>query len=319
MHDVSRLPLLSELKRGDHLLRPDFDNFAVPEEFAPARYLADDAAIKSYCYAVDCYDPWYFEAVAPFGYRLAPSAMVLKELMWFYMTRYDRTLIRGFHQREAVRFHRPVPAGTELVFTGRNPRKYVRRGRGYLIHESEARDASGNLYVSQSNTELISMSVQREDDAPADVGSSHRIEPRWSPEARVVARASENPCIDDRLPEAVKRPDRAQVAVFSGIGDDFLNIHTDRRVAGEMEFAEVVVQGLMNVCWLSEELTRWSGGEWLSTGSMNATFLKPMLAGETTRLGSRVSEVDGGKIGLETCFTGTEGEVRAVASAVLGG
>ena len=157
--DLATLPDIADRKVGEHLRPPRFDEIRVGEEFAPVRYVADDAAIKAYCYAVDCYDPWYMRPVAPYEFRLAPSCMVLKELMWLYQTVYDRSRVRGLHQHEEAKFHRPVPAGIELIFTGRVTDKYERRGKGYFIHESEARDAEGRLYVSQRNNEIIEMSM----------------------------------------------------------------------------------------------------------------------------------------------------------------
>lgn len=82
-----------------------------------------------------------------------------------------------------------------------------------------------------------------------------------------------------RLTEGRILVDRVQSAVFSGLGDGFVDLHTDLGVAAEMGFPDLVVQGLVSVCWLSETLTRWAGPAWLSDGRVSASFLKPMLAG----------------------------------------
>ncbi len=316
MNEWPALPELSSRKIGPHLREPTFDGIVVPEETPPVRYVAGDAAIKAYCYAVDCDDPWYFRPSAPFGERIAPSAMVLKELMWLYQTQYDRARVRGFHQHEDFTFHAPVPAGAELVLTGRNTEKFTKRGKGYLRHVSEARDSRGRLYVSQVNTEIIDLSRQGVPD-DADTRERRRLSAAWNEAAPVSAALAGGPRAGMRLAARDIGVDRAQVAVFSGLADEFVNLHTSRAVAIEMGFPDVVVQGLMNVCWLSETLTRWAGAAWLCSGSMSASFLRPMLAGQRAAMRTMVTRADRDRIDLETRFVNAGGETQAIALSTL--
>ena len=110
--------------------------------------------------------------------------------------------------------------------------------------------------------------------------------------------------------------------MFSGVADNFENLHTRLPIAIEMGFADVVVQGLTTVCWLSEHLLRWAGPTWLSSGVLNATFLKPMLANQPLRLRAVVSgrtEEDGDKsIELEAWTLDEQGDKTAVATAYNG-
>lgn len=318
MTDWSSLPELSALKTGPHLREPAYDAIVVPEEAPAVRYVADDRAIKAYCYAVDCHDPWYFGPTERFGPRLAPSAMVLKELMWLYQTQYDRSRVRGFHQHEDVVFHAPVPAGTELILTGRNSEKFTKRGKGYFRHVSEARGRDGRLYVSQVNTEVIERSRPGVPDDP-DTRQGRRPTIGWDDGATVSASPSPVPQAGTRLAEGHILVDRAQSAVFSGLGDGFINLHTDLGVAAEMGFPDLVVQGLVSVCWLSEALTRWAGPAWLSGGGVSATFLKPMLAGRGAVVRTMVASASAeGAVELETAFVGEDGDTHAVAFSSFG-
>jgi acyl dehydratase len=312
----SALPELTSLKVGPHLREPSFDAMVVPEEMPAVRYVASDAAIKAYCYTVDCQDPWYFRAGEPFGQRIAPSAMVLKELMWVYMTRYDRARVRGLHQHEDFTFHAPIPAGAELILTGRNFEKFTKRGKGYFRHQSEARDRSGRLLVSQTNTEIIDMSRPGVPDDP-DTRKARRLTAAWNPAAPVSVSLAGGVAAGMRLQEGTISVDRAQAAVFSGMGDEFVNIHTSRAVALEMGFADAVVQGLMNVCCLSECLTRWAGPAWLSSATMAATFLRPMLAGQHAAIRTTIVQSGARGIELETSFVNAAGETQAVALSTL--
>jgi acyl dehydratase len=316
MDEWSALPELSSRKVGPHLREPTFEGIVVPEETPPVSYIASDTAIKAYCYAVDCADPWYFRVSEPFSERIAPSAMVLKELMWLYQTEYDRSRLRGFHQHEDFTFHAPVPAGAELILTGRNTEKFTKRSKGYFRHVSEARDRNGQLLVSQTNTEIIDLLRQGVPD-DADTRKSRHLSTAWNEAAPVSASLATGPRAGMRLAARDISVDRAQAAVFSGLADEFVNLHTSRAVAAEMGFPEVVVQGLMNVCYLSECLTRWAGDAWLCSGSMSASFLKPMLAGQRATIRTMVARTDRGCIDLETSFVNVEGEVQAIALSTL--
>lgn len=316
--DWSELPVLSTLKTGPHLREPTYDAILVPEEAPAVRYIADDRAIKAYCYAVDCHDPWYFGPTDRFGPRLAPGAMVLKELMWLYQTQYDRSRVRGFHQHEDVVFHAPVPAGTELILTGRNTEKFTKRGKGYFRHVSEARGRDGRLYVSQVNTEIIERSRPGVPDDP-DTRQGRRPTIGWNDAAAVSAGLPPLPQAGMRLEEERILIDRAQSAVFSGLGDGFVNLHTDLGVAAEMGFPDLVVQGLVSVCHLSETLTRWAGPAWLSGGRLSASFLKPMLAGRGAAVRTMVAAAaPDGTVELETAFVGDDGDTHAVAFSRVG-
>lgn len=316
MNSWTSVPDLASQKKGPHLREPSFDGIIVPEETPPVRYVASDAAIKAYCYTVGCTDPWYFGATASFGEQIAPSAMILKELMWLYQTQYDRARVRGFHQHEDFTFHAPVRAGTELNLTGRNTEKFTKRGKGYFRHVSEARDRQGRLYVSQINTEIIELARPGVPD-DADTRESRRPALAWDDTAPVSASLTDAPKPGVRLEVHDMSFDRAQLAVFSGLFDDFINLHTDRTVAAEMGFPEVVVQGLMSVCTLSEILTRWAGPAWLSSGSMSASFLKPMLAGQQAAVQTMVAGAEGGRIALETRFINAAGETQTIAVSAL--
>ena len=316
MDKWSTLPELSSRKVGPHLREPTFEGIVVPEETPPARYVASDRAIKAYCYAMDCTDPWYFRASPPFGERIVPSAMVLKELMWLYQTQYDRSRIRGFHQHEDFALHAPVPAGANLVLTGRNTEKFTKRGKGYFRHVSEARDQQGRLYVSQVNTEIIDLARQGIPD-DADTRERRRLSMAWNEAASITGSLVNVPGPGMRLAASDMSVDRAQAAVFSGFAEECVSLHTNRAIALEMGFPDVVVQGLMSVCWLSEILTRWAGPAWLSSGSMSATFLKPMLAGQRVIVQTMVARVDRDRIDLETRFVNTAGETQAIALSTL--
>ena len=69
-----------------------------------------------------------------------------------------------------------------------------------------------------------------------------------------------------------------QMAVFSGIGKHWHNIHTDIEAARRGGFDRTLAQGMMETCWLSEMLGNYFGLSWLSSGWMSMAFLNPVYA-----------------------------------------
>ena len=66
--------------------------------------------------------------------------------------------------------------------------------------------------------------------------------------------------------------------LFSGPGD---NYHTDRESARALGFPDIVVQGMLPICFVSELLTREFRDGWLAGGKMDVRLVNVLWAGET--------------------------------------
>ncbi|MEP7457288.1 MaoC/PaaZ C-terminal domain-containing protein [Phyllobacterium sp. SB3] len=301
------------LKSGPHLKQPRFDVISEGDIFGPARYVPDDREIEAYCYAVGCKLSEYQAPSGKTGQRLAPSCLVVKELMWLYQTGYDRARLNGLHQHEEIKFHRPVPAGTELVMTGRTTRKYVRRGKGYFVHSSEARGHDGTLYIEQVNTEILELPESLITGAASAEPSGRKITGDWPDGPVAVHPSIAVPGM--RIPDGLADVDRGQMAVFSGALEDYRNSHTDGSIAKSCGFPDSVAQGLMAVCWLSEFMVKWGGAAFLSGGRISATFLKIMLPGDKFQIKGIVSQElkDTKAIEVEVAILNQRNEITMVA------
>jgi acyl-CoA thioesterase FadM len=68
---------------------------------------------------------------------------------------------------------------------------------------------------------------------------------------------------------------------------------------------------------MSEILTRWAGARWLSSGSMSASFLKPMLAGQRAQVQTMIAQADDKLVQLETSFVNAAGDTQAIALSTV--
>jgi hypothetical protein len=76
---------------------------------------------------------------------------------------------------------------------------------------------------------------------------------------------------------------------FSGPGK---NYHTDRESARALGFPDIVVQGMLPICLVSELLTREYGIGWLAGGKMDVKIVNVLWANESvTACAEEVEEV----------------------------
>ena len=109
---------------------------------------------------------------------------------------------------------------------------------------------------------------------------------------------------------------------FSGPGK---NYHTDREEARKLGFPEVVVQGMMPICFLSELMTRRFGEDWYCGGKMAVNLVNILWQGETVTSHGIIKEFtpEGSRqrAHLEVWCQKADGTVITVgsASAVIAG
>ncbi len=109
---------------------------------------------------------------------------------------------------------------------------------------------------------------------------------------------------------------------FSGPGK---NYHTDREEARKLGFPEVVTQGMMSICFLSELMTRRFGEDWYCGGKMAVNLVNILWQGETVTSHGIIKEFtpEGSRqrAHLEVWCQKADGTVITVgsASAVIAG
>ena len=84
-----------------------------------------------------------------------------------------------------------------------------------------------------------------------------------------------------------KHVDETMCMAFSGPGE---NYHTNREAARALGFPDIVVQGMMPICFLSELLTAEFGRGWLAGGKTDLRLVNVLWCGEGVRARARVTE-----------------------------
>jgi acyl dehydratase len=305
MVDLSRKPV-------------EYDCMEVGEVLGPVELLADDHFVKSVAFTVDDYHPWYFSADTPFRRRVVHPAGLLCDLLRLLYTRYDPDRDRGLHQKEEFRIHSPLYVGERVRLTGRFAHKYIKRGRGYVMTEAEARTVGDErLIISHRAIESTEVqSVGRRDTEEGDAEPVRRVDGRYLDAREPLRDLPEHLEVGLPLVGPRKTIHQDQMSIYSGSHLFWRSIHTDLAVAQESGLDRPVAQGLMEAMYLSEWAVQMFGEKWFNTGSGNLTFLKPVLAGQTVQLRGRVSDLrergDDRRVEIETWVENEDDERVAV-------
>jgi acyl dehydratase len=262
-----------------NLREPTYEAVVVGEEIGPVEKLADEHYRRQGAFAVDDYSSFTEPGDGP---ALVPSTAVLRDLVAHFCTTYDASRVVGLHQKEEVWFAGPVHVGTRMLYTGRYTDKYERRGKGYTVFEAEARDADdGSLLVRQVSTEIMRIPEGVQLGTGSAEPRGEQVSGVWPTGVEPVAGARADLSPGTPIVSLVKTARQDQMAVFSGIGQQWSNIHTDYEIASKAGFRDTLAQGAMETCWLSEMLLRFFGPAWLKTGWIQNAYIKPVFRGDT--------------------------------------
>lgn len=254
-----------------------YENVGLHEELTRSLE-CDDAWARAFTFAVGDDSPELSAAAGP--RRLAPSAGIARDLMVLFLEGYDTTETAGLHQRQDIWYHRPVRVGDTLTLKGRYVEKYERRGKGYVVFESEAVNAAGEVVVSQRCTEVMSIPPGIETATGTAHPPSRKIEGIWPDGVPTVDAPSMVTSLPAPLPLIEKELDQNAMSVFSGVASHRRNIHNNLEKAQKFGFDRCVAAGMMEACWLSEMATRYFGSDFLMRGHVSAVFLSPIFAGD---------------------------------------
>jgi acyl dehydratase len=103
-----------------------FDGLVVGEQFRSDDRHIRPLDVEAYAFAVEDYDPWFFEP-GPFGGPIAHPTLLANQALFL---RHHRYLVpAGLHARMVFEFCAPVTLGTRARSQGQLLEKYVRRDK----------------------------------------------------------------------------------------------------------------------------------------------------------------------------------------------
>ena len=89
------------------------------------------------------------------------------------------------------------------------------------------------------------------------------------------------------LPPVKKTVDQRRCWMFSGPAK---NYHTDREAAKQLGFPNIVVQGMMSTCFVSQVMHDHFGAGWLTGGKMDVRLTNVLWVDDTVTAHAKVRE-----------------------------
>lgn len=219
--------------------------------------------------------PWY-GGPSPFGGAVAPALLfhseVYADLSW-----YLPNIFGNLHARQEWELFHPMMVGESVRTRSTVVERYRKRDRDYVVNEVLITDAAGR-WLQRSRTHqsfLIDTGVQG-----YAVDQSREKRPD---------RVFEVGAGEGRELEPLAKPiTMAMCQAFSG---PHKNYHNDREMAQALGFPDVVVQGMMSICFVSELMTRAFGPGWLAGGKLDVRLVNVVWGGDTLAVRGHEREV----------------------------
>lgn len=225
----------------------------------------DTDEVEKYMAALDDRNPIY-TGPSPFGGPVAP-ALVRHSECYAYVREnvpvpawYLPNLFGNLHARQEWEFFQPIMVGDVISTRSVVADRYVKRGRDYVVNEVLYFDAEGAVAM-RGRTHQSFLRETKNEGIVIDEKREKQPERRFEVD---TASAIET------IPALAKQVSLDMCWKFSGPNR---NYHNDKEMAIKWGFPDIVVQGMMSTCFLSEMMTKQYGAGWFAGGKMDVRLV----------------------------------------------
>jgi acyl dehydratase len=193
------------------------------------------------------------------------------------LTWYLPNLIGNLHARQEWELFHPFRVGDALQSRMTVVERYRKRNREYVVGEVVLTDTDGR-WLQRSRTHQSFLA-----DDPGDAIVVDREREKQT-DRRFATPTGDGEAI--ALP--ARRITHAMCEAFSG---PVRNYHTDVEMARALGFPDIVVQGMMSVCFLADLATDRYGSGFLAGGKLDVRLVNVVWPGDEIRPRGRVREI----------------------------
>jgi acyl dehydratase len=235
-------------------------------------YVASPEVVAFYADALDDHNPLW-QSVAP---PLLHHSECYKHLGDWYL----QNLFGNLHAQQDWELFAPIPLGATLRTRSTIIDRYAKRGRDYVVNETDCMLASdGRLLVRGRTHQSFLPPRERAADAGyvVDETTAKKKEPRAPFPTATGA----------DLPPLKKTVDARRCWMFSGPGR---NYHTDREQALKLGFPNIVVQGMMTTCFVAQLMQDAFGMGFLAGGRLSLKLVNVLWVDESVSVRGKLRE-----------------------------
>jgi acyl dehydratase len=253
----------------------EYDVF-VGRDMGGHEYTVTPDMVRVYADGTDDRNAWY-HGDSPFGAAVAPTLLfhseVYKNLGW-----YLPNLIGNLHAKQEWELFHPMLVGDPVRTRSTVVERYVRRNREYVVNEVLITDAQGRwLQRSRTHQSFVLQSQEGTAGFVVDKDREKRTDRKF-----VVGEGT-----GADLDPADKTITIAMCQAFSGPHRSY---HTDQEMARALGFPDIVVQGMMSVCFISEIMTRNFGAGWFCGGKLSVSLVNVVWPNDRLAVRGKVRE-----------------------------
>jgi acyl dehydratase len=229
-------------------------------------------AVAFYAEALDDRSPLHAEFAPP----LLHHSECYKHLGDWYL----KNLFGNLHAQQDWDLFGAIRVGSTVQTRSTIIDRYSKRGRDYVVNETDLIDASDGRLLVRGRTYQSFL-------PPKDRSGAADLVVDESTETRKPSRPPFPTATGSELPPVKKTIDERRCWMFSGPGK---NYHTDREQAEKLGFPNIVVQGMMSTCFVSQVMQDHFGMGWLEGGKMSVKLINVLWVDETVSAHAKIRE-----------------------------
>lgn len=237
-------------------------------------YAVTREGVDFYADALDDHHPLYAD--------FAPPLLHHSECYKFVGEWYLKNLFGNLHARQDWELFAPIPVGARVRTRSTIVERYAKRGRDYVVNETDLVDASDGRLLVRGRTHQSFLPPRGRAE-----GGGYVVD-RESPRAK-EPRAPFPTAEGEDLAPLAKTVDARRCWMFSGPGR---NYHTDPEEARKLGFPTIVVQGMMTTCFVAQVMIDRFGMGFLRGGRMSLKLTNVVWVDETVTARGRVHHTE---------------------------
>jgi acyl dehydratase len=243
------------------------DERYVGRDYGSFDYQITPELIAKYVEGTGDDNPWY-RGNSPLGGAVAP-ALILHSAVYRTLEWYLPNIYGNLHARQEWEIFAPAMVGETLHTRSLIVERYLKRDREYVVNEVIVSNSSGHI-VSRSRTHQSFLIPERKTEGFVVDKSREKDQKRSFHVGERGGEPFESPArkITEQMCYAFSGPAR--------------NYHNDKAEAVKLGFPEIVVQGMLSVCMVSEMMTRRFGLGWLYGGKMDLRLVNVVWGNDVT-------------------------------------
>jgi acyl dehydratase len=220
--------------------------------------------VAEYSAGLDDHNDWY-SGSSPFDGPVAP-ALILHSEVYRFGRWYLPNVYGNLHARQEWDLFAPVNVGDTVTTRATIVQRYVKRNRDYVVNEAQVFGPDGQLLCRGRTHQSFLLEVQQ-DQLAVDKQREKSAERRFE--------VGEGDFVD-----VIEPLEKAVTIDMCKTFSPGTNYHNDAEEAKKLGFPDIVVQGMMPICFLSELMTRRFGEGWFAGGRMDVRLVNVLWGGD---------------------------------------